>query len=173
VIGELNWNPRSPVNAQEAIELLTKVSFFWRDEITPLVPRDSLFLAAYVTLTPNAPASPVVRLRGSVVVDGNVLLWSAQEEDLKIVSGTIFEVASFLQFDIDCNQFVGPSGKPISSSTAPLYGGDGPFVPGGILRVAMVIVPDGAPITFMRRPFVGGAVMPVLPGVVLEPVVIG
>jgi hypothetical protein len=123
------------------------------------------------TLSANAPASPVVRLRGTVAVDGNLLLWSVLERDLEVIVETMKELATFLLFDVDCNQFIGPSKKPISSSTAQLYGGDGPFVPGGILRVGMVVSPRDAPVTFMRRPFARAAIAPVMPGVTLQPVI--
>ena len=66
------------------------------------------------------------------------------------------------------SQFVGPDARPISSSTSPLYGGAGPFIPGGIFRVAMVVTREGAPATFMRRPFANTPGSAVMPGVVLR-----
>jgi hypothetical protein len=173
VLADLNWKPPTAVPVNEALELLGRVAFTWSDEITPLVPRESMFMTVVAAMSPNAPASPMIRLRGTVALDGNVLIWSVLDTDLKAIASTIREVTSFLLFDVDCNQYQGPDKRPVSSSTAPLYGGTGPAAPGGILRVAMVIARDGAPLTLMRRPFANTPTTSILPGVALQPEVIG
>jgi len=168
VIEEIGWEPTAPVAVDQAFELLRKLPFAWSDEIQPLVPRNALVLSISVSLTVNAAASPTVKLRGAVAVDGNRLVWSILDSDLEVIASTLRQSTAFAQFDIDCNQFVGPDARPISSSTSPLYGGAGPFIPGGIFRVAMVVTREGAPATFMRRPFANTPGSAVMPGVVLR-----
>ena len=173
VIKAINWDPTSPVAANQALEGLQNVVFAWGSDIIPIVRADALFLTTSVTLAVNAPANPVVKLRGTVTVKANELRWSVLGSDLETIASTLLQATSFVQFEVDCDQFIGRNNKTISSSTSPLYGGSGPFVAGGLLRVAMVIARDGAPITFMRRPFANTPSSPVLPGVVLGSRVIG
>lgn len=162
------WDPRKPVGSDEALSILSDMELRWSDELTPLVPLSALFLAMTVTMRVNAPASPAVVLRGSVTVDGPVLRWKIVGDDIERVSGTIVKLSTFISVDIDCNQLAGPDRRPVSSSTAPLFGIGEPLAPGGLMRLMMMVTSPNASGTIMRRPFANTPSIASMPGIDLS-----
>ncbi|MDJ0768555.1 MAG: hypothetical protein QNJ12_07155 [Ilumatobacter sp.] len=162
------WDPRKPIGADEALSILGNLELSWSDVLTPLVPQNALFLAMTVTMRVNAPASPAVVLRGTVEVKDTILRWRIVGDDVERVSGTIVEMTTFIGVDVDCNQLVGPDRRLVSSSTAPLFGGNGPLAPGGLMRLMMMVTTPNAPVTILRRPFANTPSVASMPGVDLS-----
>jgi hypothetical protein len=164
LLREIPWDLRKEVDVDRATEIFKSMDLLWSEDLNPLVPQTALFLTMAVSLRLNATSSPAVYLRGAVTVEGPVLRWQVVDADMERIRAAIGEVASFVTIDIDCNQFTGADRRPVSSSTAALLGSDGPFAPGGLMRLMMLIAPTGAPGGIMRRPFANSLAAVSIPG---------
>jgi hypothetical protein len=138
-IVEVNWDITGRVSPDEALGILAKFRATFSDAINKR--QMAAFEATVITvlsLPDSRSGGPVRRINGLSSVDGDTLIFKPFGFDDRI-PGELQEVGGTIQIDIDCDYLMTRRGSPVSGSASPLIGMKGPFPPGGILRLSILI----------------------------------
>ncbi|MEM9520365.1 MAG: hypothetical protein AAGA37_13665 [Actinomycetota bacterium] len=163
-IVELSWDPNTAVTSQNALERLSSVGFVFDREIGFAPFFRAEFALVWVTMSVNAPSSPVLTIRGESRIDGNAVRWAPTGDDLKVIADVLEKQPAFFHIRLRCDYLMDDKQQAPSGSLAPFFGVPGPVAPGGTAEAMLIALNRQVPRTFLRRPFASTSDKPVSVG---------
>lgn len=140
VLDSISWDPRQPVSADQLTDVLRGLQLTFSEELDGARFLPFAATAVQIWAVPANPAFPVCGLRPKVSVSGKVLrVPVASPSD---IVGTFQEAGGgVILVDLVCDALADLStGNPVSASLgAVLFGEARTALPGGLLRVGLVV----------------------------------
>jgi len=135
----VNWDITQPTNMDEALSILSEFRAAFSDFINKAQMHPVASQVMTVLSVPDSRGGgPVRRIAGVCDVDENTVVFKPFGFDERIPS-ELAEGGGSIQIDINCDYLQTRQGNPVSGSASPLIGLAGPYPPGGILRVSIVV----------------------------------
>lgn len=159
-IVKLNFSPFASMTLSQATSLLQKgLNFTW---LHPLLP-DQVKLVGdgLVRVVLSGPDQALFLCTGKVGLQAEVLSW--QTSDNADVLGKHLVPGSSIHIEILCDWLLDEKKRAVSGNVSSLFGGPGPFAPGGIAALDLRVAPPGArPLTGVPTKTVIGGTTPIV-----------
>jgi Collagen triple helix repeat (20 copies) len=134
----LSWAPLGPVSASEAAAILGDARLTFSADLDREVVHTVEPLAIHVWALPSALAGPVRALPRKVSLSGSDLGLTISLDNQ--TAAELQEAGGVVLIDLTCDLLLDRQGQPVSSSPGPaVLDRTEPLLPGGILRVGLVV----------------------------------
>ena len=135
-IVDTNWDRATPLNRDRLIQLLAGISLTFDRDLDPDRSRAFTSFLVWVRFLGFDRVTPPLLIPGIAVARGNIVRWRPRMTPPELLqSGLQLQSAGQLQIDLHADYLFDTTGLPASHSASALAGGQGPFLPGGILRL--------------------------------------
>ena len=135
-IVDTNWDRTTPLNRDQLIQVLAGLSLTFDRDLDPDRSRLAVSYLVWVTYLGFDRVTPPLLIPGVAVARGTIVRWRPRMPPNELLqSGLQLHSAGQLQIDLHADYLFDTSGLPASGSATALVGGQGPFLPGGILRL--------------------------------------
>lgn len=141
VLKGLSWEPRQAIPFDRAGEVLRELAFVFDRNLDPsrAEGREGQIVTAWFLA--EAPLSSALVIRGRVKIGDNQVVWSAIDDDIRLVIQRVRQQPATVLLDLNCDFVIDEAGRPVSACSSTLVDVHLPR-PGGILRAWLLIAPS-------------------------------